>query len=98
MVQDRTLDEDAEVFAAYLHRQGHINERDWATYSELYSSLRAELRPPDLMIYLRCQVKTLRKRYDRSPTLVLETDRMDYVTGLFHRQQLLETIGAALKG
>ncbi len=127
VVQDRTLDEDAEVFAAYLHRQGHINERDWATYSELYSSLRAELRPPDLMIYLRCQVKTLRKRiklrgrayeqaipvpylaalhdlyeqwferYDRSPTLVLETDRMDYVTGLFHRQQLLESIGEALQ-
>jgi deoxyadenosine/deoxycytidine kinase len=126
VVQDRTLDEDAEVFAQYLHQQGHINDRDWATYSDLYASLRSELRPPDLMIYLRCEVKTLRKRiqlrgrayeqsiptpylralhdlyeqwfarYDRSPTLVLETDRMDYVTELFHRQQLLATIRAAL--
>jgi deoxyadenosine/deoxycytidine kinase len=62
VVQDRTLDEDAEVFAAVPPPAGHINDRDWATYSDLYTSLRSELRPPDLMIYLRCEVKTLRKR------------------------------------
>ncbi len=122
VVQDRTLYEDAEVFAEYLHRQGHIDARDWATYTDLYSTLRDDLRPPDLMIYLRCEVPTLRKRirqrgrayeqsippsylkalhelyeawfarYDRSPALVIESDRMDYVTELFSRQSLLETI------
>src|SRR5262249_1459713 len=52
IVQDRTLYEDAEVFAAHLHQAGYIDDRDWQTYEDLYTTLRAELRPPDLMIYL----------------------------------------------
>lgn len=62
VVQDRTLFEDAEIFAAYQRSLGHIDDRDWATYQELYTTLRSELRAPDLMIYCRCEVKTLRKR------------------------------------
>lgn len=61
VVQDRTLFEDAEIFAAYQRSLGHIDDRD-ATYQELYTTLRSELRAPDLMIYCRCEVKTLRKR------------------------------------
>lgn len=122
IVQDRTLEEDAEIFAAYLHELGHIDDRDWKMYRDLYLTLREEVRPPDLMIYLRCPLKTLTKRirqrgrafeqkvprsylaalerlyeawaarYDRSPMLVLETDRLDYVERLFDRLEVVEAI------
>lgn len=61
-LQDRTIYEDAEIFAKNLKRQRFIDQRDWATYWELYEAIAAALRPPDLMIYLRCPVKTLRQR------------------------------------
>jgi len=59
---DRTLYEDAEIFAAHLHREGHIDERDWGTYQELYRALRDALRPPDLLIHLTCSVDRMRQR------------------------------------
>lgn len=62
VVLDRSLYEDAEVFAAYLHEAGHIDARDWRTYRDLYEGLRAELTTPDLLVYLRCPVRVLRKR------------------------------------
>jgi deoxyadenosine/deoxycytidine kinase len=65
IVQDRTIYEDAEIFAAQLHRSGALADRDWAMYCDLYGTLRKELRPPDLMIYLRCPVPTLVKRIKR---------------------------------
>ena len=61
-LQDRTLYEDAEIFARNLHLQRLIDKRDWATYSELYRTISQSLRPPDLMIYLRCPVRTLKQR------------------------------------
>jgi deoxyadenosine/deoxycytidine kinase len=65
IVQDRTIYEDAEIFAEHLHQSGYIDERDWQSYRELYLTLREELRPPDLMIYLRCPQKTLVRRIQR---------------------------------
>lgn len=62
LVQDRTIFEDAEVFATALHEMGHIDDRDWATYSSFYRSILDAIRPPDLLIYLRCSMRTLRKR------------------------------------
>ncbi len=61
-LQDRTIYEDAEIFAKNLSRQRFIDRRDWKTYWELYETIAASLRPPDLMIYLRCPVKTLKQR------------------------------------
>jgi deoxyadenosine/deoxycytidine kinase len=61
-VQDRCLYEDAEVFACNLYKQGYIEERDYQTYRELYDVLAAFLPPPDLIIYLRASVPTLRGR------------------------------------
>ncbi|MBM4359824.1 MAG: deoxynucleoside kinase [Deltaproteobacteria bacterium] len=122
IVQDRTIYEDAEVFAAHLHSAGFIDERDWSSYRDLYQTLKQELRPPDLMIYLRCPlpalVKRIKKRgrdferavprkylaslealyedwfacYDSSPSLVVETDRLDYVERLFDRLELIRAI------
>ena len=61
-IQDRTIYEDAEIFAKNLHRQRFIDKRDWRTYWELYETVASSLRPPDLMIYLRCPVRTLKDR------------------------------------
>ena len=62
VIQDRTIYEDAEIFAHNLHKSRYINQRDWKTYCDLYETLRNELTPPDLMIFLRCTTKTMRKR------------------------------------
>ena len=61
-MQDRSIYEDAEIFATYLHRSRRMNKRDYQTYLELYEAMRASLQPPDLMIYLRCSVRAIRKR------------------------------------
>ena len=65
IVQDRSIYEDAEIFAAHHHEVGNLDERDWSTYRDLYTAMRAEIRPPDLMIYLRCPVKALQTRIRR---------------------------------
>jgi len=122
VIQDRTIYEDAEIFARNLFRQRLIEKRDFDTYWELYQSIKRALRPPDLMIQLRCPVRTLRQRirsrgrsfeqdipaeylrrlnhlyedwfasYDLSPVLVLETDKLDYLTDLVDRVDLFERI------
>ena len=59
---DRTIFEDAEIFATALHQMRKISKRDWQTYQALYNAILDAIRPPDLMIYLRCSIRTLRKR------------------------------------
>jgi deoxyadenosine/deoxycytidine kinase len=61
-IQDRTVYEDAEVFAANLHLQGHISDRDFQTYRELYQVLTSFLPAPDLVVYLKASVPTLQQR------------------------------------
>lgn len=65
VVQDRSLYEDAEVFARNLHRQGHLSDRDWQTYRELYRTFTTLLPAPDLVVYLRASVSTLLARIGR---------------------------------
>ena len=62
VVLDRTIFEDAEIFATALHDMRRIDSRDWQTYWSFYQSILNAIRPPDLMIYLRCSMRTLRKR------------------------------------
>jgi len=62
VVQDRTIFEDAEIFATALHEMRQIDRRDWETYWNFYQTILDAIRPPDLMIYLRCSIRTLRKR------------------------------------
>jgi len=62
VVQDRSVYEDAEIFAQNLYRQGHIQDRDYQTYRELYETAVQFLPPPDLVIYLRASVPTLMNR------------------------------------
>jgi hypothetical protein len=62
VVQDRSLYEDAEVFARNLYIHGRMSERDWGTYRELYRTVITLLPAPNLVVYLRASVPTLRKR------------------------------------
>ena len=62
VIQDRSIYEDAEIFAKNLYRQGNISERDYGTYRELYEVLTLYLPPPDLVVYLRASTDTLIKR------------------------------------
>ena len=62
VVQDRTVYEDAEVFAGNLYRQGLMEERDYRSYRELYEVLTMVLPPPNLLVYLRASVPTLQQR------------------------------------
>ena len=62
VVLDRTIFEDAEIFATALHDMRCMDNRDWATYCAFYKSILDAIKPPDLMIYLRCSMRTLRKR------------------------------------
>ena len=62
VVLDRTIFEDEEVFATALHEMKRMDNRDWNTYWGFYQSILDAIRPPDLMIYLRCSMRTLRKR------------------------------------
>jgi deoxyadenosine/deoxycytidine kinase len=62
VVQDRSMYEDAEIFALALHRQGHIAARDYQTYRALYDVLVQLLPPPDLVVYLRASAPTLLHR------------------------------------
>ena len=62
VVLDRTIFEDAEIFATALHDMKRMDDRDWRTYWGFYQSILNAIKPPDLMIYLRCSMRTLRKR------------------------------------
>ncbi len=59
---DRTIFEDAEIFATALHEMRKIDKRDWDVYWGFYQSILAAIKPPDLLIYLRCSMRTLRAR------------------------------------
>ena len=62
VVQDRTIFEDVEIFATALHQMRKISHRDWKTYTDFYNCIVASIKPPDLMIYLKCPIRTIRKR------------------------------------
>jgi deoxyadenosine/deoxycytidine kinase len=62
VVQDRSVYEDAEIFARNLYNQGYLSERDFSTYRHLYNVLVELLPPPDLVVYLRASVSTLQQR------------------------------------
>ncbi|RMG67741.1 MAG: deoxynucleoside kinase, partial [Bacteroidetes bacterium] len=53
VIQDRTVYEDAQIFAPNLHAMGLMSTRDYETYKELFETIADLIQPPDLMIYLR---------------------------------------------
>ena len=65
MIQDRTIYEDAEIFANHLHESGLMSPEEYRTYHDLYSEFILLLPPPTIMIYLRADVSTLIDRIHR---------------------------------
>lgn len=65
VIQDRTVYEDAAVFARNLYEEGVMDARDYRSYLRMYDAVAQALRPPDLLIYLRAGLPTLRARIAR---------------------------------
>lgn len=64
-VIDRTIYEDAEIFARNLYRQGLLSQRDWEVYERLYAGICRSLRPPDILIALTCSLRAAKQRIAR---------------------------------
>jgi len=86
VIQDRSVYEDAEIFARNLRLRGEMSARDYDTYTDLYRSLSAFLPPPDLVVYLRASAETLFNRirlrgrdYERQ----IEPDYLDRLNALY---------------
>lgn len=82
VLQDRMVYEDAEVFARNLYLQGHMSERDWRSYWDLYQTVITILPPPDLVIYLRASVPVLQKRIRHRGRDYEQEIGADYLTQL----------------
>ena len=83
VIQDRSIYEDAEIFARNLHEIGNMDNRDYDNYVALYHVMTEYLRPPDLMIYLRASVDTLKKQILKRGRSV----RAKHQTGIFRTAQ-----------
>lgn len=81
-LQDRSIYEDAGIFAKNLHLQGSLSDRDFVLYNSLYEKFSANLPRPDLMIYLRANTSTLVSRIkSRNRTFEKEVP-LDYISQL----------------
>lgn len=85
IVQDRTLYEDAYIFAPNLHAMGLMNTRDFETYKSLFDLMESFIKPPDLLIYLKASVPTLIKQIERRGREYESSIRLDYITSLNNR-------------
>jgi deoxyadenosine/deoxycytidine kinase len=64
-VIDRTIYEDAEIFARSLKNQRYLTARDWAVYERLYEGIKKTLRPPDVLVALTCSLGATKQRIER---------------------------------
>ncbi len=86
VIQDRTVYEDAEIFARNLYEQGWMQARDYSTYCDLYQAVTAILPPPNLVLYLRASVPTLIKRIQqrgRTYERQITTEYLEKLNGLY---------------
>lgn len=82
VVQDRTIYEDAFIFAQNLRVSGHLSERDWQTYLALYEGIAPALRKPDLLIYVRASVETLQAHIARRGREYEQSIPLEYLASL----------------
>ena len=82
VVQDRTIYEDAYIFAANLHSMGLMSMRDYATYRSLFDKMTSFIQPPDLLIYLRASVPTLVCQIKKRGRAYENNIRVDYLSKL----------------
>ena len=87
IVQDRTIYEDAYIFAPNLHSMGLMSTRDFENYFTLFSMLSSLIQPPDLVIYLRASVPTLVKQIQKRGRKYEDNIRLDYLKRLNERYE-----------
>jgi deoxyadenosine/deoxycytidine kinase len=82
IIQDRTIYEDANIFAPNLHEMGLMSKRDFDNYYEFFQTLKTLVRPPDLLIYLQASVPTLVGQIQKRGRDYEENIRLDYLKRL----------------
>ena len=87
VIQDRTLYEDAYIFAPNLHDMGLMNTRDFENYLSIFELLASFIKYPDLLIYLRGSVPTLVKQIQKRGREYENTIRLDYLSSLNQRYE-----------
>jgi len=88
VIQDRTIYEDAEIFAPNLHDMGLMSTRDFENYRSLFNLMAELIQPPDLLIYLRASVPTLVNQIQIRGRAYEESIRLDYLKMLNERYEL----------
>jgi len=82
VIQDRTIYEDAKIFAPNLHSMGLMQARDYENYMSLFELMSTMVAPPDLLIYLKADVPTLVRQIQKRGRDYENTIRIDYLTSL----------------
>lgn len=82
IVQDRTIYEDAMIFAPNLHNQGFMSDRDFANYRDLFDLMLTLVEKPDLLIYIRSTIPNLISQIQKRARDYEQTIRIDYLQGL----------------
>lgn len=82
VVQDRTIYEDANIFAPNLHEMGLMSKRDFENYRNFFDTLKGMVNPPDLLIYLRASVPALVGQIQKRGREYEENIRLDYLKRL----------------
>lgn len=82
VIQDRTIYEDAYIFAPNLHDMGLMNKRDYENYFRFFETLKKMVKPPDLLIYLQASVPTLVSQIQKRGRDYEENIRLDYLKKL----------------
>ena len=82
IIQDRTIYEDARIFAPNLHAMGLMSTRDFENYSDLFDLMMSLVNPPDLLIYLRSSIPNLIAQIQKRGREYERSIRIDYITGL----------------
>jgi deoxyadenosine/deoxycytidine kinase len=81
-VQDRTIYEDAHIFAANLYESGYLEKRDYENYLSLFNTMMSFVRPPDLLIYLKGDIATLVAQIEKRGRPFENGMRLDYLKSL----------------
>lgn len=87
VIQDRTIFEDAHIFASTLHAQGYMSDRDFQTYTDLFELMMSLVAPPDLMIYIRSSIPNLISQISKRGRDFEQSIRIDYLSGLNERYE-----------
>ena len=87
IIQDRTIYEDARIFAPNLHGMGLMSTRDFENYSDLFDLMMSLVNPPDLLIYLRSSIPNLVSQSQKRGREYEKSIRIDYITGLNERYE-----------